>query len=173
MVMNSTEQQLTLLNFPTNISRHLNSFSVIQLNNFVNRFISKLIIHQGLNNVQIAIDKDDNPYDTTINYITSVMEVGILHELYNQSFSTANHTMLQERLELLAWAVNISVATELKLNGIMRIPAIAGGRINIYYTWDNMEIIIQRIMPVASQIHSADPQQVDSYINDLINSKLR
>jgi hypothetical protein len=54
----------------------------------------------------------------------------------------------------------------------MRVPAMAGGSINIYYTWDNMEIIIQRIMPIASQIEGAVPHEVGSYINNLINSKL-
>jgi hypothetical protein len=100
------------------------------------------------------------------------MELGILHELFNQSFASSNQTILNERLELLAWAINISVATELKLKGIRNIPSIANGNINVYYSWDNMEVIIQRIMPIAKQIDGAVPQEVGAYINNLISSKL-
>jgi len=170
--MNTTEQQLNLLNFPPEISRHRSSFSVVKLDEFTRKYITKLVRNNGLSAIQRAIDSDSNPYDTIINYITCIIELGILHELYNQSFASANSTILNQRLELLAQAINISVATELKLQGIMRVPAIAGGSINIYYTWDNMEIIIQRIMPIASQIEGAVPHEVGSYINNLINSKL-
>ena len=170
--MNTTEQQLNLLNFPPDISRHRSSFSVVKLDAFTHKYITKLFRNNGLSAIQRAIDSDSNPYDTIINYITCIMELAILHELYNQSFASANSTILNQRLELLAWSINISVATELKSQGIMRVPAMAGGSINIYYTWDNMEIIIQRIMPIASQIEGAVPHEVGSYINNLINSKL-
>jgi hypothetical protein len=170
--MNTTEQQLNLLNFPPDISRHRSSFSVVKLDAFTHKYITKLFRNNGLPAIQRAIDSDSNPYDTIINYITCIMELGILHELYYQSFASANSTILNQRLELLAWAINISVATELKLQGIMRVPAIAGGSINIYYTWDNMEIIIQRIIPIANQIEGAVPHEVGAYINNLINSKL-
>jgi hypothetical protein len=100
------------------------------------------------------------------------MELGMLHELFNQSFASTNHTVLDQRMELLAWATNISVATELKTIGIKNIPSIANGNINIYYTWDNMETIIQRIMPIACQIQGAHSLEVASYIKNLINSKL-
>lgn len=170
--MNTTEQQLNLLNFPPDIYRHRSSFSVVKLDAFTSKYIAKLFFNNGLSEIQRAIDSDSNPYDTIINYITCILELGILHELYNQSFASDNSSILRQRLELLAWAINISVATELKSKGIMRLPAIAGGSINIYYTWDNMEIIIQRIMPIASQIEGAVPHEVGSYINNLINSKL-
>jgi len=170
--MNTTEQQLNLLNFPLEISRHRGSFNISKLNTFTNKYVGKLINNKGLSNVQRSIDNDSNPYDPTINYLTCIMELGILNELFNQSFASSNQTVLNERLELLAWAINISVATELKLKGIRNIPSIANGNINIYYTWDNMEIIIQRILPIARQIEGAIPHEVGSYINNLINSKL-
>ncbi len=170
--MNTTEQQLNLLKFPSEISRHRSSFSVNKLNAFTSKYIQKLISTSGLTNVQSAIDRDSNPYDPIINYITCIMELGMLHELFNQSFASTNQTTLGQRMEYLAWAINISLATELKLKGIKNIPAIASGSINIYYTWDNMEIIIQRILPIARQIEGAVPHEVGSYINNLINSKL-
>jgi hypothetical protein len=170
--MNTTEQQLNLLNFPPDISRHRSSFSVVKLDAFTDKYITKLFRNNGLSAIQRAIDSDSNPNDPTINYLTCIMELGILHELFNQSFASSNQTVLNERLELLAWAINISVATELKLKGIRNIPSIANGNINIYYTWDNMEIIIQRIMPIAKQIDGAVPHEVGTYINNLISSKL-
>jgi hypothetical protein len=170
--MNTTEQQLNLLNFPLEISRHQSLFSVNKLNAFTSKYVQKLISNRGLANVQSAIDNDSNPYDPTVNYITCIMELGMLHELFNQSFASTNQTILGQRMEYLAWAINISLATELKLKGIKNIPAIANGSINIYYTWDNMEIIIQRILPIARQIEGAVPHEVESYINNLINSKL-
>lgn len=170
--MNTTEQQLNLLNFPPNISRHLSSFSVSKLNSFTSKYVTKLINNRGVSNVQRAIDNDSNQYDSTINYITCIMELGILHEFFNQSFASFNRTVLNQRLELLAWAINISLATELKLKGIKNIPSIANGNINIYYTWNNMEIIMERIMPIAQQIEGVDPHEVGLYINNLINSKL-
>jgi hypothetical protein len=170
--MNTTDQQLNLLNFPLEISRHRGSFSITKLNTFTNKFVAKLITNKGLTNVQRAIDNDSNPYDPTINYLTCIMELGILHELFNQSFASSSQTILDERLELLAWAINISVATELKLMGIRNIPSIANGSINIYFTWNNMEIILQRIMPIANQIDGAVPHEVENYINNLISTKL-
>lgn len=170
--MNTTEQQLNLLNFPMEISRHRSSFSISKLNTFTNKYIGKLINNKGLKNVQKAVDNDSNPYDPTINYLTCIMELGILHELFSQSFASSSQTILNERLELLAWAINISVATELKLRGMRNIPSIANGSINIYYSWDNMEIILQRIMPIARQIDGAVTHEVGAYINNLINTKL-
>ena len=170
--MNTTEQQLNLLNLTLEISRHRGSFSISKLNTFTNKYVEKLINNKGLSNVQRAIEYDSNPYDPTINYLTCIMELGILNELFNQSFASSNQTILNERLELLAWAINISVATELKLKGIRNIPSIANGKINIYYSWNNMEVIIQRIMPIAKQIDGAVPQEVGAYINNLISSKL-
>ena len=169
--MNTTEHQLNLLNLPPHISHHRSSFCVVKLDAFTRKYITKLVRNNGLSDIQRAIDRDSNP-DTIINYITCIMELGILHELYNQSFASANSTILNQRLELLAVAINISVATELKLQGIIRLPAMDNGSINIYYTWDNMIIIIQRIMPIASHIEGALSNEVGSYINNLINSKL-
>jgi hypothetical protein len=170
--MNTTEQQLNLLHFPADISRHRSSFSINLLNEFTGKYVQKLISNSGLANVQRAIDSDSDPYDPTINYITSIMILGMLHELFYQSFASNNQMVLAQRMELLAWAINISVATELKLIGIKNIPSILNGTVNIYYTWDNMETIIQTCMPIASQIEGTIPHEVGDYINDLISSRL-
>ena len=170
--MNTTEEQLNLLNFPPEINGHRSLFATNKLNAFTSNYVNKLIINSGLVNVQRAIDNDINPYDPIINYITCIIELGMLNELFNQSFACSDQTVLRQRLELLAWMINISVATELKLKGIKNIPVIANGNINIYYSWDNMEIIIQRILPIARQIEGVNPVQFESYINNLINLKL-
>lgn len=168
----SIKHQLDLLNFPPEISRHRNLLSIEKVNEFTNSYVSKLINKQGLSKVQSAIDNDSNPYDPVINYITCIMELGMLHELLHQSYAIANPSTLNERLEYLAWTINISVATDLKSKGILRIPSLANGSINIYYSWNNMEQIIKRILPIASQMDGAVPHEVNSYINNLIASKL-
>lgn len=170
--MNTTEYQLDCLGFPPYLECHRKYFSIDNLNAFVSVFISKLISNLGFSAIQMEIDSDTEPSGPAVNYITCLMETGILHELFNQSFSSPSQTILDQRLEFLSQAINISVATELKLNGFKNIPSISNGEINIYFTWDNMEIIIQRIMPVAKQVFGAVPNEVRSYINDLIDSNL-
>ncbi len=168
----SIKYQLDLLNFPHEISRHRNLLSIEKVNAFTNRYVSKLITKYSLSKVQSAIDNDSNPYDPVINYITCIMELGMLHELLHQSYAIENQLSLNERLEYLAWAINISVASDLKSKGILRIPSLANGNINIYYSWDNMEQIIKRILPIARQMDGAVHQEVSAYINNLISSKL-
>lgn len=171
--MSNITYQLELLGFPPEIKQHASNLSLDKLNAFINKHISSLILKYGLPRVQSSIDSDNNPNSPVIKFITSLMEIGMLHELFHQSFASINSNVLNQRLEYLAWAINISVATNLKENGVMRIPAIANGQINIYYTWDNMEIIIRRIMPIASQIDGAVPDEVNGYIDNLINENLR
>jgi len=170
--MNAVTIQLEQLGFPPEIKRHFSHFSIENLNSFVSRYLENMIASHGLRNVQSAIDSDSNPHNPIINYITCIMELGMLHELYHQSFASANPTILNQRMEFLAWAINISVANHLKEKGIERIPSLGSGQINIYYSWNNMEIIIQRIMPIASQIEGAVPSEVRTYIDNLIYDKL-
>jgi hypothetical protein len=170
--MTNFHTQLDSLDFPPNINRHANLFSLDNLKEFTDKYVSKLIHKHGLSNVQAAIDNDNNPYDPVINYITCIAELGMLHELFYQSFASANSTVLNERLEYLAWAINISIANSLKSKGVVNIPSIANGQILIYFSWNNMEIIIQRIWSIANQISGAVPQEVEAYLNNLIQSKL-
>lgn len=170
--MTSIKQQLEILNFPLEISRHGDLLSIEKVNEFTNMYVSKLINKHGLPKVQSAIDNDSNPYDQVINYITCIMELGMLHELLHQSYAIANPTSLNERLEYLAWTINISVATDLKSKGILRIPSLANGSINIYYSWNNMEQIIKRILPIANQMDGAVRLEVQAYIDNLILQKL-
>lgn len=171
--MTSISNQIDLLGFPSEIKQHSRLFSLEQLNAFTNMYVRTLIVNNGIPTVQAAIDNDSNPHNPVINYITSLMELGMLHELFHQSFASSNLSVLNQRLEYLAWAINISVANNLKDNGIKRIPSLADGQINIYYTWNNMEIIIQRILPIASQIEGAMPNEIKSFIDNLINEKLK
>ena len=127
------KKQLDLLNFPPEISRHRNLLSIEKVNAFTDEYISKMINKHGLSKVQLAIDNDNNPYDPVINYITCIMELGMLHELFHQSYAITNPSSLNERLEYLAWTINISIATDLISKGILRIPSLANGSINIYY----------------------------------------
>jgi len=170
--MSELIKQLNLLGFPPEIKQHSSQFSLEKLNSFVSRYLDNMIASHGLRNVQSAIDSDSNPHNPVINYITCIMELGMLHELYHQSFASANSAILNQRMEFLAWAINISVANHLKEKGIERIPSLGEGQINIYYSWDNMEIITQRIMPIASQIDGAMPNEIKSYIDNLISEKL-
>lgn len=170
--MNTISIQLEQLGFPPEIKQHSSLFSLENLNSFVSKYLDNMITSHGLRNVQSAIDSDSNPHNPIINYLTCIMELGMLHELYHQSFASANSTILNQRMEFLAWAINISVANHLKEKGIERIPSLGNGQINIYYSWNNMEIIIQRIMPIASQIDGAMPNEVKAYIDNLIYEKL-
>jgi hypothetical protein len=168
----SISSQLDLLGLPSEISRHRKYLSFEKIQSFVNKYVNKLIGKYGLSSVQAAIDSDSSPYDPVINYITCIIELGMLHELFHQSYAINDSEILNERMELLAWAVNIAVATSLKSNGIKRIPALADGRILIYYSWNNMEKIINRIWPIASQIDGAVPEEVENYIDNLISTNL-
>jgi hypothetical protein len=170
--MNNTEIQLGLLHIPPRIYRHLDDFSIEKMNQFTDKYTSNLISNYGLVRVQRSIDFDNDPYDPIINYLTSLMQIAILHELFFQCFSSNNEEILSERLELLAWIVNISVATELKIKGVVRIPSIANGAVNIYYTWDNMEAIIRSIMPIINQIGEYYHEDIGNYINELISIHL-
>ncbi len=168
----SLTAQIDLLGFPNEISRHRKYLSLEKVYSFADKYVTKLIVKHGLSNVQSAIDSDSNPYDPVINYITCIIELGMLNELLNQSYAIADPEMLNERMELLAWAVNVSVASSLKSKGVRRIPALADGKILIYYSWDNMEQIIKRVWPIASQIDGAVPHEVENYIRNLITTKL-
>lgn len=168
----SISSQLDLLGFPSEISRHRKYLSLEKIQSFADKYVNKLIGKHGLSSVQAAIDSDSSPYDPVINYITCIIELEMLHELLHQSYAINDSEILNERMELLAWAVNIAVATSLKSNGIKRIPELADGRILIYYSWNNMEQIIKRIWPIASQIDGAVPEEVENYINNLISTKL-
>ena len=170
--MSTLSNQIDLLGFPPEIKQHSSQFSLTSLNSFVSKYIDTMISKYGIRNVQSAIDSDSNPHNPVINYITCIMELGMLHELYHQSFASAKSTILNQRMEFLAWAINISVANHLKEKRIERIPSLGNGQINIYYSWDNMEIIIQRIMPIASQIDGAMPHEIQAFIDNLIYEKL-
>jgi hypothetical protein len=171
--MTHFQTQLDLLEFPTDISRHRKLFSLDKLGEFTNKYISKLIQQFGLSKVQSAIDNDDNPYDPIINYITCLCELGMLHELFFQSFASTNETVLSERLEYLAWAMNISIANSPKSKGVAKVPSLANGQIHIYFTWDNMEILMQRIWPIASQITNIPAHEVEAYLANLIHSNFK
>jgi hypothetical protein len=168
----SISSQLDLLGFPSEIARHRKNLLIEKIYSFADKYVIKLINKFGISTVQAAIDSDSSLYDPVINYITCIMELGMLHELLHQSYAISNPEIMNERMELLAWAVNIAVATSMKSNGINRIPELADGKILIYFTWNNMEEIIKRIWPIASQIDGAVPAEVENYINNLISTKL-
>ena len=165
------ERQIKSLEMHPEILRNSKSFSLSQLAEFTEKYVQKLINKYGLNKVQLAIDNDGNPRDPIINYITCLMEISMLHELFKQSFASSNNSVLSDRLEYLAWSVNVCVANNLKDSGVKRIPALSGN-IYIYYTWDNMETIIERIYSIAAQIDGADPKEISSYIDGLIRNNL-
>ncbi len=167
--------QLLLLDFPPEIKRHNALFSTEKLIGFINQYISALINKYGIARVQSVIDTDNNPHDPVINYITWIMHLAMLHELFHQSFTSSNSSVLQERLEYLVWAINISVANILKIKGIERIPSLSreNGQINIYYSWNNLEIIIEKIMPIASWLDEAKPNEALVYIDNLIRDNLK
>lgn len=171
--MNALSNQLELLGFPPEIKEHISYFSLEKLDSFVDKYVSNMISNYDIRTVQSAIDSDSNPHNSIINFITCIMELGMLHELYYQSFASANSKILNKRMEFLAWAINISVANHLKEKGIQRIPSLGNGQINVYYSWNNMEIIIQRIMPIASQIDGAMPNEIQAFIDNLIKEKLK
>jgi hypothetical protein len=171
--MITIKEQLELIQFPHEIKQHSSQFSLDSLNSFTNKFVKSLIAINGISNVQAAIDNDSNPNNPIINYLTCLMELGMLHELFYQSFASSNSIILNQRLEYLAWAINITVANNLKESGVQRIPSLENGHIYIYYTWNNMEIIIQRIMPIAKQIDGALPNEIRTFIENLIIEKLK
>ncbi len=168
----SISSQLNLLGFPDEIRRHSKLLSLEKVNSFTDLYVNKLITKYGSSKIQNAIDSDSDPHDPVINYITCIIELCMLHELLHQSYAIEDSITLSERMEYLAWAVNISVATNLKVKGIQRIPVLENGKIYIYYSWNNMEQIIERIWPIASQMDGAVPHEVEAYINGLIATKL-
>jgi hypothetical protein len=165
------QSQINNLKIPTEVVAFSEGFSLLKLSEFTEKYVKKLVNKYNIKLLQESIDNDSNPLNPVINYITCLMEIGILHELFKQSFATQNNSILNARLEFLAWAVNICVANNLKNIGIKRIPMLTGG-ICIYYTWDNMQNIINRIYPIAAQIDGADSKEIDAYINNLIEKNL-
>mgnify|MGYP000695847361 CR=1 FL=1 len=82
--MNLLNNQLQLLNFPSEIAQHSNEFSTNELNVFTEKYVSHLISTFGLEKVQSSIDRDSNPNDPIINYITCLLELGMLNEFFHQ-----------------------------------------------------------------------------------------
>ncbi|MCB1179391.1 MAG: hypothetical protein KDK36_17550 [Leptospiraceae bacterium] len=163
--------QIDSFGFPEEIKKQTEQFSLDKLNSFVKKYIEKMIAKFGIINVQSAIDLDSDPNNPVINYITCLMELGILHELFHQSFASNSLDILKSRMEYLAWAINITVANNLIENGVRNIPKLEN-EICIYYSWNNLKIIIQRIMPIAIQIDGAVPHEVRGFIHNLIAEKL-
>lgn len=171
--MSTLSYQLGQLGFPPEIEQHASKFSLNKLDAFTSKYIVSLIDKYGIKTVQSAIDSDSNPHNSVINYLTCLVELGMLHELYHQSFASTNPKVLNQRMEFIAWATNIAVANNLKDNGVERIPSLGNGQIYIYYSWNNMEIIIRRIMPIVSQLEGAMSNEVQAYIDNLILEKLK
>ena len=172
-ISKSIVSQLYLMGNPEEMKQHMELFSIDKLNSFVDRYTSEMINKFGINKVQNSIDADNNPHDPILSYITCIMELGILHELFHQSYASSDEDILRKRLIFIVRSINIAVATNLKAKGLKRIPSLHMGEINIYYSWENMAQILGRILPVASQMKDAVPNEIQTYIDNLIIEKLK
>jgi len=72
----------------------------------------------------------------------------------------------------LSWAINVSIANDLKYAGIKRIPTIKMGQTAIYYSIDLVEQLVKRVDHLTSQFDGAMPNEVQGLINNLIKTKL-
>lgn len=165
------DEQIQYCELPPELNIHYQKFNLKNLVDFTNRHIKNLIANHGVERVQITVDRDDNPRDPILMFITSLMEIGMIHEVFHQNFGSSNQSILSQRMEYLALAMNITIGNCLLEAGVKRIPKILN-KIYIYYTADNIDELGNRIWPIVSQIDGADPIEINNYINGLINRNL-
>ena len=94
-----------------------------------------------------------------------------MKELYLQNMLTEDLEVLENRIIYVAEVTNTSVAFDLVDFGVLRIPMLSSG-VNQYYTWDNMQKIIDRVMPAVLTMLNSSPITVTNYIYSLIKERL-
>jgi len=154
------------------LKRHSSLISAKEVSLFTSKYINKMINKYGLAEVQKAVDIDNNPYNPITNYITSLFEISILEQAFRQNLASSDKTVHYERMWALSWAINVSIANDLKYAGIKRIPTIKMGQTAIYYSIDLVEQLVKRVDHLTSQFDGAMPNEVQGLINNLIKTKL-
>jgi len=161
--------QVLKIPFPRRIALQRHKCSLEKLNAFTRPSVKRLILTRGLAKVQKEIDEDQINF--SVNYITALIEITIVKELYLQNMLTEDLEVLENRIIYVAEVTNTSVAFDLVDFGVLRIPMLSSG-VNQYYTWDNMQKIIDRVMPAVLTMLNSSPITVTNYIYSLIKERL-
>jgi hypothetical protein len=165
-------RQLRSIGFPNELNSQIAILPIDLIESFVGSYVGKALNRYSFADIQSTLDSDDN--NAVIQYWTCIIEIGVFHTLHFGKLVVADREVHDMRVNLLAHALNFTLGKELKNRGFLRVPFIESEYepIHLYFKWDNVTIIIERVGGIASQFAGADKQNVESYISNLVHRNL-
>lgn len=159
-------QKLEELDFLPNLKVNLGQIDLSQIEIFVKGKVSHLFLKKNRLEIQRTVDADTNPI--IVNFLTHIIEVGSVKSVSVNRQDKKSPRDLAPYAHVLVWAYNLSLAVELKRNGIANIPSISNGLIDIYYSDNALHLIADRVIHHVSLANGHGSGLLDLYANEMI-----
>jgi len=155
----TTENQLLEFLPMDTFGRFINKINFDNLDKFVQMLVSGYISRKGQKTVKIEIDADE--ISDTSNFLTHIIEVGSMQILMENNMITLDGNENEGSLVSVALAMNIALASSLKLKNVYDWDS------PVYYDMPSLQTIFSRIA-----VHINNAIKDKNYIKPLVDNYL-